>query len=124
MGEYFAMEIIGAIIGIVVGIIASIGGAYIKRIDNKLKRKMILDEIARYKNWLEEIKLPSPMDPVEKKQAIIMKAQEFAFENDIRVNETELELMVENVFSSSARLNSIALGIQHKNNEKVLDEGE
>jgi hypothetical protein len=106
--------IIGAIISVLVTVIATYGGVYIKKLDTKLKRKTLLDEINRYIEWLNEATSFTLMDNDEKINTVYEKAMEFSYENDIRVSEKELRLMIERAMNSQYRLQSIGLKLMQK----------
>ena len=114
MFESFLGEVAGAIVSLIVTAIATYGGFYIKRLDTKLKRKTLLDEINRYVGWVKETDSFKLMNDTEQTTTILEKAMEFAEENEIKISEKELKLMVERAVQSLQRLESIGLKLMQK----------
>ena len=114
MFESFLGEVAGAIVSLIVTAIATYGGFYIKRLDTKLKRKTLLDEINRYVGWVKETDSFKLMNDTEQTTTILEKAKEFAEENEIKISERELKLMVERAVQSLQRLESIGLKLMQK----------
>ena len=124
MWASFIGEIVGAVVALLIGSIATYGGIYIKRMETKLKRKMILDEINRYTEWADEAQSFKLMSSNEKMETVFAKAMEFAMENDIRIEERELMLMVERSVQSAGRLETIGLSLMKRNLERKQGEKE
>ena len=114
MFESFLGDVAGAIVSLIVTAIATYGGFYIKQLDTKLKRKTLLDEINRYVGWVKETDSFKLMNDAEQTTTILEKAMEFAEENEIKISERELKLMVERAVQSLQRLESIGLKLMQK----------
>jgi len=114
MWSNIVSDIVGAFVALLVGAIGVYGGIYIKMLETKLKRKMLLDEINRYIAWAEESKSFKTMSVSEKIESVFIKANEFAEENGINVSDKELNIMVEKAIESKSRLEKIGLGLIKK----------
>jgi len=117
MWSDFIWQILGAFVALLVGAIGTWGGIYLKQIETKLKRKMLLDEINRYVTWMQETESFESMSQSEKIETVLAKAVEFAEENEINVTEKELDIMVENAIQSFSRLETIGLRLMKRNLE-------
>ena len=117
MWSDFIWQILGAFVALLVGAIGTWGGIYLKQIEAKLKRKMLLDEINRYVTWMQETESFESMSQSEKIETVLAKVVEFAEENEINVTEKELDIMVENAIQSFSRLETIGLRLMKRNLE-------
>lgn len=115
MWSNFIGDIVGAVVALVIGAVGTYGGFYIKRLGDKLKRKMLLDEVNRYTQWAQEAQSFKLMSSAEKVETVFTKALEFAEENEIKVSERELNLMVEHAIQSFSRLETIGLRLMKRN---------
>ena len=71
-------------------------------------------EINRYVGWVKETDSFKLMNDAEQTTTILEKAMEFAEENEIKISERELKLMVERAVQSLQRLESIGLKLMQK----------
>lgn len=117
MWSSFIGDIVGAIVALLIGAIGTYGGIYIKRMETKLKRKMLLDEVNRYVAWAQEAQSFKLMSSSEKIETVFTKAIEFAEENEIRITDKELNIMVERAVQSLSRLETIGLSLMKRNLE-------
>lgn len=115
MWSSFIGDITGAVVALLITAIGTYGGFYVKRLGDKLKRKMLLDEVNRYTQWALEAKSFKLMSADEKAETVFTKATEFAEENEIKISEKELKLMVERAVQSVSRLETIGLTLMRKN---------
>lgn len=115
MWSNYAGEIVGAVVALLITAVGTYGGFYIKRLGDKLKHKMLLDEVNRYTQWALEAKSFKLMSVDEKAETVFTKATEFAEENEIKISEKELKLMVERAVQSVSRLETIGLTLMRKN---------
>lgn len=115
MWSSFIGDIVGAVVALVIGAVGTYGGFYIKRLGDKLKRKMLLDEVNRYTQWAQEAQSFKLMSSSEKVETVFYKAMEFAEENEIKVSDVELNLMVERAVQSLSRLETIGLKLMKRN---------
>lgn len=102
-------EVITVLLGLIITGVSTYGAFRIKLFTDKLKKQTLLNEINRYVEFAEKAKSFQLMTVEEKKETVLEKAQEFAMENDIKVSEKELALMVENSIKSLVRLEMIGL---------------
>ena len=114
MWASFAGDIVGAVVALIIGAVGTYGGFYIKRLGDKLKRKMLLDEVNRYIQWAQGAESFKLMSSSEKEETVFTKAMEFAEENEIRISDKELLLMVERAVQSISRLETIGLRLMRK----------
>ena len=114
MWSGFAGDIVGAIVALLIGAIGTYGGIYIKKMETKLKRKMLLDEVNRYVAWAQEAQSFKLMSSSEKIETVFTKAIEFAEENEIKISDKELNIMVERAVQSLSRLETIGLRLMRK----------
>ena len=124
MWESFIGEIVGAVVTLVISAIGIYGGTYLKRMEAQFKRKMVLDEISKYTQWADGAKSFKLMSVEEKIETVFMKAVEFIEENDIKISDTELMIMVERAIESSSRLESIGRNLMKRNLERKQGEKE
>ena len=117
MWASFAGDIVGAVVALIIGAVGTYGGFYIKRLGDKLKRKMLLDEVNRYIQWAQGAESFKLMSSSEKEETVFTKAMEFAEENEIRISDKELLLMVERAVQSISRLETIGLSLMKRNLE-------
>ena len=117
MWSSFIGDIVGAIVALLIGVIGTYGGIYIKRMETKLKRKMLLDEVNRYVAWAQEAQSFKLMSSSEKIETVFTKAIEFAEENEIKITDKELNIMVERAVQSLSRLETIGLSLMKRNLE-------
>lgn len=114
MWASFIGEIAGAIVALLITAIGTYGGIYLKRVETKLKRKMLLDEVNRYVAWAQEAQSFKLMSSSEKIETVFTKAIEFAEENEIKITDKELNIMVERAVESMSRLETIGLRLMRK----------
>lgn len=114
MWASFIGEIAGAIVALLITAIGTYGGIYLKRVETKLKRKMLLDEVNRYVAWAQEAQSFKLMSSSEKIETVFTKAIEFAEENEIKITDKELNIMVERAVESLSRLETIGLRLMRK----------
>lgn len=114
MWASFVGEIAGAIVALLITAIGTYGGIYLKRVETKLKRKMLLDEVNRYVAWAQEAQSFKLMSSSEKIETVFTKAIEFAEENEIKITDKELNIMVERAVESLSRLETIGLRLMRK----------
>lgn len=117
MWASFIGEIAGAIVALLITAIGTYGGIYLKRVETKLKRKMLLDEVNRYVAWAQEAQSFKLMSSSEKIETVFTKAIEFAEENEIKITDKELNIMVERAVESLSRLETIGLSLMKRNLE-------
>lgn len=118
MWSSFIGEIVGAIVALLITAIGTYGGIYLKRVETKLKRKMLLDEVNRYIAWAQEAQSFKLMSSPEKIETVFTKAIEFAEENEIKITDKELNIMVERAVQSLSRLETIGLNLMKRNIER------
>lgn len=106
-------ELFTQIVTIVAGLlftgVSTLGGFYIKRLTDNLKRKTLLDEINRYTAWADDVPSFKLMNAQEKRETILEKITEFASENGISLPASEIALMVERAVTSHQKLETIGL---------------
>ena len=102
-------QIITVVGGILIAGIGTVGGFYMKRFSDKLKKKTLLDEINRYVQWAEGAGSFKLMSGIEKKESVLERIRDFAIENDIKVSESELSLMVEQSVQSLKKLEMVGI---------------
>ena len=117
MWSSFIGDIVGAVVALLIGAIGTYGGIYIKKMETKLKRKMLLDEVNRYVAWAQEAQSFKLMSSSEKIETVFTKAIEFAEENEIKITDKELNIMVERAVQSLSRLETIGLSLMKRNLE-------
>lgn len=114
MWSNFIGDVVGAVVALLVTAIGTYGGFYIKRLDTKLRRKTLLDEINRYVEMAKDVKSFSFMSEEDKTEMIYEKASEFASDNEVQISAKELRIMVERALQSIDRLEAIGLSLVNK----------
>lgn len=116
-------QVITLVAGLIFTGISTLGGFYIKRLTDNAKKKNLRDEVNRYVSWALQANSFKLLTVQERKDSVLMKAREFADENDIKINEQELALMVEKAVQSLSDLESIGLKLRQANLAKYKGEG-
>lgn len=100
--------IITTVLGaIVTGITATLG-IYMRRVNNNLQRKMLMDEIKEYTSFMKQAPSFQGMTVEERIETIVETVREFANENGISVSDKSLYLMVEQSLQSFKTLEATA----------------
>lgn len=90
------MNVAVALVGILTTLIGVVGGFYVKRIENKIKNKALIDEVNRYVQWTLTSKTFNLMSGEEKTNILLEQLRAFAIQNEIQVTDIQLILMIEN----------------------------
>lgn len=124
MFNFISEQFITVLITLLVTALTTIGGVYIKKIDTKLKRKTLRDEINRYSDWVRTVDEFKNMTEDEQVDTIFDTARTFAYDNDISVSDSELRLMVKTSLSSISRLQMTGLKLmvnKKENNDGIIE---
>ncbi len=116
-------QLITIVSGIIFTAISTLGAFYMKRLSDKAKLKTLKDEVNRYVSWALQASSFKLLTAQEKNESVFMKAKEFAEDNDIKVSDSELALMVERAVQSLSELESIGLKLRSENLMKLKGEG-
>ena len=114
-------QIITIIAGLLFTGVSTLGGFYIKKLTDKVKKNDLMNEINRYTEMIENVGSFKLMQSDEKVQTVFMKIKEYAEDNEIKISENELALMVERALQSRVRLEAIGLKIM-KLSKNIGDE--
>jgi len=102
-------SILQAISTLLIGLIGAAAAVYIKNFESKLKKNTIKEEIKKYINWVNESETTKLL-PIEKKKEIVIEMVSFfAEENEIKISQREIELLVENELNLLSKLENIKL---------------
>lgn len=99
-----ALEVIKAIVGVVIPALTIALTFYTKRLNDKLKRKSLKDEIHRLTQFAEETESFKLMNTKEKEETLLESMKVFVVQNDITISDAELELLVERALQSERNL--------------------
>lgn len=98
------LEVVKAIVGVVVPALTVALTFYTKRLNQKLQKKSLQDEIYRQINLANEVQTFKAMNMGEKATTLLESMQAFVITNQIPVSEVELKLLVERALQSENNL--------------------
>lgn len=88
-------NVLSAILGLAVTGVTTMGGFYINKLFSKMKMDSLEKEILRFVRWVEQAPRFKIAEGQEKLYTVLEKARAYASENNIKVSEEELTIMVE-----------------------------
>lgn len=98
------IEIGGAVATIIVSILGVVGVFVVKRVDNKLKMKLLNDEIKQMVDWSKNSDSLKLKPHEEQIAELVEQLREFAAENNIMMSDSRLKAMIEHVMSYPLRM--------------------
>jgi hypothetical protein len=98
------LEVVKAIIGVVIPAITVALTFSLRRLNQKLQKKSLKDEIYRQISMANEVKTFKAMNMGKKTETLLESMQAFVVSNEIAVSEIELKLMVERALQSENNL--------------------
>ncbi len=103
------IQIVSAVVVFIVSVIGVFGSFYIKRIETKLKMKILNDEIKSMVSWSKDSKTFKLMPQEEQISTLIEQLKQFAMENEIIITDTKLLSMIEGAMNYPLKLEGIVL---------------
>lgn len=88
-------EAVTVIAGVIFAGVSTMGAFFIKRETDKIKRKTLEEDIAKYVRWAEQSPSFEEFTGKEKFQMVFSKATAKALEIGIPINESEIAILVE-----------------------------
>jgi hypothetical protein len=103
------IQIAGAVGAFIVSIIGIVGAFYVKRIDTKLKMKLLKDEIKEMVEWSLTSPVFSSSTSSERVSTLVEQLMYFAVENGISITDTKLRSMIESTMNYPKKLEGMVL---------------
>jgi len=104
-------SILQALTTLLVTAIGVLGGIYIKKIETSIKKINIKNEIEKYVKLINETESTKNLSVEQKKELVKEMAISFADENEIKISNSEVEILIDEAFSSIRKLQNIILKI-------------
>lgn len=98
------LEVVKAIVGVVIPALTVALTFYTRRLNQKLQKKSLKDEIYRQISLAKEVQTFKAMNMGKKAETLLESMQAFVISNEIPVSDIELKLMVERALQSENNL--------------------
>lgn len=98
------IEVVKAIVGVVIPAVTTYLAFSLGRLNQKLQKKSVKDEIYRQLQLANEVKTFKSMHMGEKSKTLLESIQAFVISNEIKISEVELKLLVERALQSESNL--------------------
>jgi hypothetical protein len=121
-----ALEVVKAIIGVAIPALTIYLTFYTKRVQEKVERKALQNEIDRLTSHALQAKSFELMDYGSRVEAVVESIRTYAMRNDMMLHDVEIKLLVEQSFSSLKSLENVGLQLykfkMERKNENLIDE--
>lgn len=98
------LEVVKAIVGVVIPALTIALTFYTKRLNDKFKRKSVVDEIHRLTRLAQETQTFKSMNIGEQTNTLLDSMRTYVLANDIPMSDSELEFLVERTLRSENSL--------------------
>ena len=115
------LEILKIAGGILIPMLTIAGTLYAKKLERKIERNALRSEIDKLTTWAGEAKTFQLMSMTERRQAIKESIQLYVYDNNMKISDVEIELMIDRSLQGLRKLEHIGEAIYKLNRMEVRD---
>ena len=121
------IEVVKALVGVAIPAMTIYLAFYTKRINEKMERKALQDEVNRLTTFATQARSFELMDYDSRVDAVVESVKLYAMQNNMILHEVEIRMMVEASFTSLKSLEGVGLKLyqlklSEEKHAKIIDE--